>query len=634
MSHLTKSDFKASIDCPTRLHYRKEKYPSANDDDEYLQFLADGGFLIEFIAKAQHPGAHDLSSCKDAAKAFADTTALLAAGESVTIFEAAANHGRFHARTDILVRQGKVLRLIEVKSSSVDPNDEADDAKSPLLTATGVVSRWLPYVQDVAFQTMVLRQAFPGFTVEPFLAVVDKSFIATEAETLGQFRLTKLPPGPGQKHPRPVVEYIGNNPAALATSKIIHLLDAGEAVRRVWADVVAQADRLAALLTEKGANWDPPDLGKLYRECRDCEFRTEPTEKDPRSGFRRCWGELAASPSHILDLHRVGQIESKEHPDPVPELLGRKSASYLDLAKEQLGKPDSAWTARRVLEWSGTAQNKEHLPDALRDALNTHLGSPGYPLHFVDFEACNVSLPYHAGLRPYERVAFQWSCHTVHADGTVTHRDWLNEDLQFPNFTFARKLRETIGDTGTVYVWSPYEQGTLKRIMEQLHAAQERHLPDADPGLAQWIDTLLGPEIKKKRTSPRIRDLHDLAYQHYFHPRMKGRTSIKVVLPAVWESDARLRDHPCFSTYHRHDKDGNLLDPYQTLAGFPLGEGVEEVREGTGAIRVYQDLLFEPASPFKQDRLKLLKQYCQLDTAAMLMIWVHWSGRYDLRSAP
>ena len=50
-----------------------------------------------------------------------------------------------------------------------------------------------------------------------------------------------------------------------------------------------------------------------------------------------------------------------------------------------------------------------------------------------------------------------------------------------------------------------------------------------------WLDRLLGPEDHEgRRRSLRIRDLHQLALRHYFHPRMGGRISIKMVLPAVW----------------------------------------------------------------------------------------------------
>lgn len=149
--------------------------------------------------------------------------------------------------------------------------------------------------------------------------------------------------------------------------------------------------------------------------------------------------------------------------------------------------------------------------------------------------------------------------------------------------------------------------------------------------LAAWINGLLGPEGPDgSRRSPRIRDLHDLALKHYFHPLMGGRTSIKAVLPAVWQSDPALRTHPWFSEYLAVDADGLPLDPYETLEALPFGDDPAEdgvVREGVGAIRAYQDMIFRSASdPRARDRLsRLLLRYCRLDTSAMVMIWMHWT---------
>jgi hypothetical protein len=118
-------------------------------------------------------------------------------------------------------------------------------------------------------------------------------------------------------------------------------------------------------------------------------------------------------------------------------------------------------------------------------------------------------------------------------------------------------------------------------------------LPDvaALQELAAWLERLLGPEDQDgRRRSPRIRDLHELALRHYFHPRMGGRTSIKVALPAAWEADAALREHPWFTAYHQVDAAGRPLDPYQTLPALPFGgdeAGEDAVREGAGAVRVY-----------------------------------------------
>jgi hypothetical protein len=263
----------------------------------------------------------------------------------------------------------------------------------------------------------------------------------------------------------------------------------------------------------------------------------------------------------------------------------------------------------------------------------------------VDFEACDVVLPHHAGLHPYERVAFQWSCHTLDKQGTLNHQEWLNTERQFPNFQFANALRICLGETGTVFVWSPYEQTTLRMILGQIDAwittaPEDAFLASGFQNLQElselgdWIDRLLGPADAegKRKNSPRIRDLHKLVVQHYFHPLMLGRTSIKVVLPAVWNQSQTLRCHPWFEKYHRTDESGALLDPYKTLEPLPLGGDDDEeddvVREGTGAIRIYQELIFWDGADeqHRKNREELLKQYCELDTAAMVMIWAHWTG--------
>jgi len=50
--------------------------------------------------------------------------------------------------------------------------------------------------------------------------------------------------------------------------------------------------------------------------------------------------------------------------------------------------------------------------------------------------------------------------------------------------------------------------------------------------------------------------------------------------------------------------------------------------EGTGAMRVYQEMMFgvNAADPVAREAYRhLLLQYCGLDTGAMVMIWKHWT---------
>ncbi len=597
--------------------------------------------MVETVAKAQYPQGIDLVEERDPQRSFNRTRELIEASLDAVVFEAAAIWEKNYVRIDILRREGGTLHLIEVKSSSIDAGEEEDNATSPFLTNHGdVVTKWKKYLIDVAFQARVLRRAFPEFLVKPWLCLVNKGHKATANETMAHFSVVRDEENP---EARPKVVYSGDLQQLQGTG-LLAVRDVSVETNLLMHEVEAKAEELSALLDNYGVvTRVQENVADLYNTCRTCEYHFTGSQILELNGFAECWGPMALAQSHILDLYRVSQIGSVNFGDPVPALLQQGQASLLDLRGEQLGV-DGTWTMRRHIQWSHSKNGgSEYLAKALRDELLSHQSSPGWPLHFLDFEACNVVPPHHAGLRPYERVAFQWSCHTLDQHGILTHAEWLNTGRDFPNFAFARSLRERIGETGTVYVWSHYEQATLDNILTQIgdwtqvderEALRISGLQGVDElkGLAKWIEDLLGPKDDNgKRHSPRIRDMHKLALAHYFHPEMRGQTSIKVVLPAIWRSSEVVRTNPWFSRYLHFDAQGHPVDPYQTLPPLPLGDTDEDedsVTEGTGAIRVYQDLIFaRDSSPeFRANRERLLKQYCELDTAAMVMIWKHWSA--------
>lgn len=638
--YLTKTDFKTAFDCATKLHYRKRGYPTKLDDNDYLKFLADSGFMVETVAKAQYPRGVDLVDERDEQRAFGRTKKLLEANDNAVVFEAAALFEKFYARIDILRREGRTLHLIEVKSSSIDEQD--DDEGSPFLKKNGeVAAKWMPYLLDVTFQLHVLRRAFPDFEVKPWLCVINKGCKVTANETLAHFSAIRDNSKPKS---RPIVNYSGNREQLIGTS-LLTLRDVAEETGLLMDRVVKRAAVLAALIGPEGqvTRFQEP-VAEIYKTCRKCEYRFGSGKEKVPHGFAECWGSMASVQPHILDLYWVTQVGTKKFKDPVPGLLSKGKASLLDLQEDQLGAPGER-LKRRLIQWRNSAcGGTEYLPAKLRSELRGFKATPGYPLHFLDFEACDVVLPHHAGLRPYERVAFQWSCHSLDQHGQLTHQEWLNTERDFPNFKFARTLRECIGDTGTVYVWSDYERTTLCKVLKQIEEwiytdevealrvsgfSTLNELQD----LADWLVVFLGPEDKegKRKNAPRIRDLHKLTLKHYFHPEMLGRTSIKAVLPAVWRHSSALWENPWFAKYYQVDASGQAIDPYKTLPELPLGEDEEDedsVVEGTGAIRIYQELIFLQGltEEFKRNREQLLLQYCELDTAAMVMIWAHWTG--------
>lgn len=186
--------------------------------------------------------------------------------------------------------------------------------------------------------------------------------------------------------------------------------------------------------------------------------------------------------------------------------------------------------------------------------------------------------------------------------------------LPYPNVEFARTLREAVGNNGVLLTWSNHERTTLRIIADKI----EDYFP-AEGKLAAWL--------RGAADGGRIVDMCALAKEGYFHPDMKGSLSIKYVLPAIWRNNAELRDVPWFQKYAA-TKDGTVLNPYATLPPLPIGERDELINEGTGVMRAYQAMLYgeESSGPkTKENWKRLLLQYCELDTMAMVIIFEHWS---------
>ena len=99
---LSKSDFKTARDCPAKLYYKKKRYPSTNDDNPYLSFLADGGYMVEAMAKLLFSGGVEMESWHKPVEAFEDAAERVLGGDC-TLFEPTILHNHFLARVDILV---------------------------------------------------------------------------------------------------------------------------------------------------------------------------------------------------------------------------------------------------------------------------------------------------------------------------------------------------------------------------------------------------------------------------------------------------------------------------------------------------------------------------------------------------
>jgi hypothetical protein len=140
--------------------------------------------------------------------------------------------------------------------------------------------------------------------------------------------------------------------------------------------------------------------------------------------------------------------------------------------------------------------------------------------------------------------------------------------------------------------------------------------------MAQWLGWLVRARGEK---AGRLVDMHQICLKHYFNPLMKGRTSIKVVCDAIWRSNQSLRND--FPEYLKIEN-GEIQSPYGALPPLEINGRAIVVAEGTGAIRAYDAMMYgfeRRDAAIHVHWRDLLRQYCRLDTLAMVWIWRHWA---------
>lgn len=611
---LSKSDYKLARDCAAKLYYKKKRYPSNKDDDPYLRLLAEGGFMIEKMARLIQDNPVELDfDPADAERSAQETKDLLAKHKNITLCEATFISGHKLARVDILRKKGNIIDLVEVKAKSWSSKDDREARAKGCLNLFrtkkgGIDSRWLEYLEDVTFQTLVVEELYPGYEVKPFLCMPDTS-LTTGIEGLHeQFELQRLQDASG-RHAKYEVKFTGN----LQQLKSDHFL--------VEMPVTEEVEYLREIVRQEAARFIDnlhPVLKKinvpLSTACAKCEYRK--TDEQGRSGFRECWGALAGPDPHVLDLYYAGDT-GKNNDISVDRLIGEKKTSLFDIPDESFYKKDGGIGPRgerQKLQVDRSRDGKEWMDPALKKLL----GEREYPLHFIDFETTTLAVPYHAGMKPYEPVAFQWSCHTIDTPGAKPrHSEWINTGDAFPNFAFADSLRKCIGLEGTVFRYAPHETTILIAILRQM--GERGH---DDPELKAWL--------KEMSAKDRILDMYwGMVMKYYYHPFMKGKNSIKKVVEAIWKINPRIR--AAFPEYCPADG-GELSGPYEVLPKLMINGCETVVADGTGAMRAYEAMMYgverdDPAicGQWKQ----LLQHYCKLDTAAMVMLWMHWTGIGD-----
>lgn len=616
---LSKSDFKLASSCPKKLIYKKAAYLTKNDSNEYLEMLAQGGYIVAKYSQLTYPEGIEITS-ETLEGTIEETKNLIHQNENITFFEATILSNNKLIRIDILEKKGNVLNLIEVKSESFDSTEK--------------IEKHLESIEDVAYQTLVLKETYPDYEINSYLLLPDKSK-RTEIEGLAgwfkvnemieekfEFEIDELPAQNILQFRKPKVEFkFDKDPNKkkyidqLIKDNLLTLVNVNAEVESMMAEISNRSDHFLEIL-DKGIKSGDYSTNK---KCKGCEFNLGIETKN--NGYRECWQDLTDVDPHIFDLYFGGALKNSDKEWYLDELISQRKVSFWDLDVEYFKNNKGELNSRgqrQLIQYQNTGSNKEWISSKLSSALK----KLKYPLHFIDFETYLGAIPHHKGMRPYELIAFQWSCHTVtDPDAEPIHSEWLNCEYEFPNFRFAEALMDRIKDSGTPLMWSPFENTILRNILDQMDIFNYKN-----DLLKQWLIRI----TKDKNRNGRFVDMNVLTLKHYFHPDMKGKTSIKKVLPAVWNNNPYLHSIPWFKKYAPSDS-LVIINPYDTLSPVISELETEEVvSDGTGAMRAYHELMFGTLAdkPERREQLKkLLLQYCELDTMAMVIIWKYWMDK-------
>jgi len=238
--------------------------------------------------------------------------------------------------------------------------------------------------------------------------------------------------------------------------------------------------------------------------------------------------------------------------------------------------PDLNLSEKQRLQVHVAQSGKPHI---CLECIQQALGSLQFPLYFLDYETLQYGIPQYDGIKPYQQMVFQWSLHVLYeADGGAVHVEFLSDGTEHPAMKFAQTLYEAIPrNGGTILVWNKSFEMARNRELVQMYPQFEAFFTDLNE---------------------RVFDLMEIfQHQHFVHPEFRGSCSIKNILP--------------------------VLAPHLSYADLEINHGM------LASIRWFELITGKIPASEKQRVLECMRQYCKLDTLAMVEVYNHLRSLVD-----
>ena len=330
-------------------------------------------------------------------------------------------------------------------------------------------------------------------------------------------------------------QYVRQGP--LEVDKLFSFADLTETAIEAQNEVVDELGTIREVLNEG----EPEiEIGVHCDKPYECDFKAHCWPEEILNGYS-IFNISGLSSSKKFELYKSGVIKLVDVPDDFP------------LSDNQRFQVETELSGEEIIE---------------QEQIKNFLNDLHYPLYFLDFETFMQAVPQWDGLRPYQNVPFQYSIHCIEREGAdPSHSEFLAEENSDPRRSLADKLVGDIPKGVCVLAYNySFEKGVVRDLAEQF--------PDCSDHLMDIHDNLLDLMVPFQK-------------KYYYKKEMKGRYSIKAVLPALI-SDS----------------------PYSKM----------EINEGMKASNNYKNLSSIQDSNEREKIKKGLKIYCKQDTQSMVDI--------------
>jgi hypothetical protein len=147
------------------------------------------------------------------------------------------------------------------------------------------------------------------------------------------------------------------------------------------------------------------------------------------------------------------------------------------------------------------------------DKIKNFISRLQYPIYYFDFETINPCIPMYDGMKPYQRLPFQYSLHIQEKPGgELKHVSFL-AGIGDCRSEILKSMKDNLGSFGTILAWyQSFEIGVIKELI-----AFDKSYSDWGISIIERFNDLIIP----------------FSNFYYYNPLQEGSASLKKVLPAL-----------------------------------------------------------------------------------------------------